>query len=254
MERIEETGFGNIRLIQDTDGFCYGIDAVILADFTCRIRPDFKMAVDLGSGNGIIPFILSHKNKDARFIGVEVQEAAVRLAEKSCALNCLQSRISFVNGDISSLNRMVYEKEDVDVVTCNPPYFARGGGIPPENKGRFIARHETTAEVGDFIKTAADILDGSGDLFMVHRPSRLVDIFCSCREYGLEPKTIRYVIPRAGEIPNIVLIHCVAGGGRELRMMRELPVYGSNGQYSDEIMDIYERKTSETGGPETCLR
>ena len=107
---IEETGFGNIRLIQDTDGFCYGIDAVILADFTCRIRPDFKMAVDLGSGNGIIPFILSHKNKDARFIGVEVQEAAVRLAEKSCALNCLQSRISFVNGDVSSLNRMVYEK------------------------------------------------------------------------------------------------------------------------------------------------
>ena len=252
MERIEDTGFGNIRLIQDTDGFCYGVDAVILADFAYRMRPDFKMAVDLGTGNGIIPFILSHKNADAGFIGIEIQEAAVKLAERSCALNGLQSRMKFVTGDVASLDRKVLGEQEVDVVTCNPPYFARGGGIPPGNEGRFIARHETTADVEAFIKAAAEILGGRGDFFMVHRPSRLVDIFCGCRKYGLEPKTMRYVVPRTGEIPNIVLIHCTAGGGRELRMMKELPVYGPDGRYSDEIMVIYERQISDEGCEGNC--
>ena len=63
MERIENIGFGDLRLIQDSDQFCYGVDAVILADFAAKLNPDMKKAIDLGTGNGIIPFILSHKNK-----------------------------------------------------------------------------------------------------------------------------------------------------------------------------------------------
>ena len=84
-------------------------------------------------------------------------------------------------------------------------------------------------------------MNGKGHFFMVHRPSRLVDIFCSCRRHALEPKDVRFVVPRAGELPNIVLIHCTAGGGKELHMMKELCVYGPDGKYSDEIMKIYER-------------
>lgn len=241
MEQVENIGFGDLKLIQDTDGFRYGIDAVILADFAVSMRPDFGTAVDLGTGNGIIPFILCHKNEKAKIIGIELQESALKLAGRSCAMNSLESRVRFVCGDVSCLDEDIWAGEDVDVVVCNPPYFARGGGLLPENEKRFIARHETTADVGDFIKAAADILRGKGDFFMVHRPSRLVDIFCSCRKYGLEPKDMRYVVPRKGEVPNIVLIHCVAGGGRELKMMKELCVYEADGRYTEEIMRIYER-------------
>ena len=52
MERIENTGFGNIRLIQDPEQFCYGVDAVILADFANSLYPAFKVAADLGTGMG----------------------------------------------------------------------------------------------------------------------------------------------------------------------------------------------------------
>lgn len=242
MKRIENIGFGDLKLVQDTENFRYGIDAVILADFTWKLRRGFRTAVDLGSGTGVIPFILSHKNDMADFIGIELQSDSVRMAEESCRLNCLEDRVRFVNMDIADITKDSLIGVDADVVTCNPPYFAKGGGIPASDPGRFIARHETSAVLDDFIRAAAVLLRGKGDFFLVHRPSRLVDIFCSCRKYGLEPKDIRYVVPRPGEIPNIVLIHCTAGGGRELNMMRELCVYDDKGRYTDEIEKIYERK------------
>ena len=247
MERIENIGFGDMKLVQDTEEFCYGVDAVILADFAYSFCSGFKKAVDLGTGTGIVPFILSHKNRDAEFVGIDVQESSIRMAEKGSLLNSLQERISFVRRDVSDTEDGFFEKLEADMVTCNPPYFAKGGGIPSENMSRFIARHETSAGIEDFVKAAASILKGKGHLFIVHRPSRLVDIFCACRKYGLEPKDIRYVKPRSGEVPNIVLIHCKAGGGRELRIMNELCVYNDDGSYSDEIQRIYERRDNTAG-------
>lgn len=253
MERIENTGFGDIKLIQDPEQFCYGVDAVILADFAHSIYPEFSNAVDLGTGNGIIPFILSHKNKDAGLTGVEVQPEAADMARRSCKINDLEDRVRFIvadilditSGDFFEINNCDIshlQKGEADMVTCNPPYFTKGGAIPSNSKAKFIARHETTAQVEDFIKAANALLKRKGHFFMVHRPSRLADIFYFCRKYGLEPKDLRMVVPKPGEIPNIVLIHCVKGGGRELNVMKELAVYKENGEYSDEIEEIYERK------------
>ncbi len=251
MERIENTGFGNIRLIQDPEQFCYGVDAVILADFADSLYPAFKVAADLGTGNGIIPLILSHKNCDAHITGVEIQPEAADMAMRSCSLNGLEEKINFVVADVGdiadgmlseSIKDLALCEGTMDMVTCNPPYFVKGGAIPSSSKAKFIARHETTAGVEDFIKAAEKLLKRKGHFFMVHRPSRLADIMYYCRKYGLEPKDMRMVVPKPGEAPNIVLIHCIKGGGRELNVMKELSVYNEDGSYSDEIEHIYERK------------
>lgn len=239
MERIENIGFGKLKLIQDPDQFCYGVDAVILADFAAKLNSEMLTAIDLGTGNGIIPFILCHKNKDVSVIGVDVQKEAVDLAKRSCKINNLEDRVTFINTDVLKL---VEEGEALaDTVTCNPPYFIKGGAIPNSNQAKFIARHETTAGVEDFIKSAAGLLKRKGHFFMVHRPSRLADIFYYCRKYGLEPKDMRLVVPKPGQEANIVLIHCIKGGGKELNVMKELAVYDENGDYSREIQMIYER-------------
>lgn len=239
MERIENIGFGELKLIQDPDQFCYGVDAVILADFAAKLNSEMLTAIDLGTGNGIIPFILCHKNKDVSVIGVDVQKEAVDLAKRSCKINNLEDRVTFINTDVLKL---IEEGEALaDTVTCNPPYFIKGGAIPNSNQAKFIARHETTAGVEDFIKAAAGLLKRKGHFFMVHRPSRLADIFYYCRKYGLEPKDMRLVVPKPGQEANIVLIHCIKGGGKELNVMKELAVYDENGDYSREIQMIYER-------------
>ena len=249
MERIEEIGFGGLRLVQDPEGFCYGVDAVILADFANSIYPEFQTAVDLGTGTGIIPFILSHKSPDASVIGVDVQGRCIELAKKGCALNHLEDRISFYQADVLqmelSMEACGLAKGCADMVVCNPPYFAKGGAIPSSTAGKFIARHETTATLEDFVRAAATILNDRGHFFMVHRPSRLVDIFVSCRKNALEPKAMRFVVPRPGEVPNIVLLHCIAGGGRQVKLIKELSIYQADGRYSDEIETIYERSPRE---------
>ena len=248
MERTDNIGFGDLILIQDPEKFSYGIDAVILSDFACSIYPEFKNAVDLGTGNGVIPLILSHKNRNARICGFDIQPDAIDMAVRSCGLNHLEDRLSFKITDISDFCNDRNDLEQgcyigsYDMVTCNPPYFPKGGAIPSSNAAKFIARHETTATVKEFIKAAALLLKQQGHLFMVHRPSRLVDIFYHCRENGLEPKDIRFVVPRSGETPNIVLIHCIKGGGKELKVLKELSVYDETGKYTEEIEKIYERK------------
>lgn len=252
MERIENIGFGDLRLIQDPDQFCYGIDAVILADFASSLYPEFSRAADLGTGNGIIPLILSHKNGSADILGMDVQEEIIEMAERTIRLNGLDERIRFVCKDVSELvdeGNNIANKEDIgfyagscDMVTCNPPYFVKGGAVPSSKQAKFIARHETTATVEEFVKVAAMLLKRQGHFFMVHRPSRLADIFYFCRKYGLEPKDMRLVVPKPQEAPNIVLIHCVKGAGKELRVLKELAVYDVNGGYSEEIEKIYERK------------
>ncbi len=242
-EKIDETGFGAMRLIQAPDEFCYGIDAVLLADFACSFLDKPYSAVDLGTGTGIIPIVMNHKKKARRIDAVEVQHASAARAERSMRLNGLENIISIIEADVKDINKCdagLYAG-CADMVTTNPPYVARGSGLCNGSEARFIARQETTADLDDFVKSASWLIREKGHFCMVHRPSRLADIICSCRKYRLEPKDIRFVSPHKESIPNIVLVHCVKGGGSELNFMKTLHVYDKDGSYSAGVMDIYER-------------
>lgn len=262
--RVENIGFGNLKLKQNPEEFCYGIDAVILADFASGICGNFKAAADLGTGSGVIPFILSHKgeNKSSRIVGIDIQQSCIDMARESCRMNGLTERVRFLRMDVahiaegksaSELFEAGRTKEEsrgffenlswgsFDVVTANPPYVARGSGIANGNMNRFISRQETTAGMEEFAGASARLLKRGGHFFLVHRPSRLADIMYYCRKCSLEPKTLRFVSPRRDEAPNIVLLHCVKGGGKELHVLRNLFVYEENGDYSEEINRIYER-------------
>ena len=233
---MDQIGFSGLKLIQKPEEFCYGVDAVILADFASGKRA--KHIVDLGTGTGIIPLIMSHKT-DAEFIyGIEYQKDSFDRAKRNAEINGLTGRVDFINANVAEFDGL---KEWADVVTSNPPYMVSNGALTNENSAKTIARHETVGSLEDFVKCAAGILKNKGDFYMVHRPSRLVDIFYLCRKYRLEPKEMRLVAPRAGETPNIVLIHCVKNGGAELKILDDLYVYETKGVYSEEIQRIYER-------------
>ena len=235
-ERIDQIGFSDLKLIQKPDEFCYGVDAVILADFASGKKA--KHVVDLGTGTGIIPLIMSHKTDAAFIYGIEYQKDSYDRAKRNVELNGLSDRVDFINANVAEFDGL---KEWADVVTSNPPYMVSNGALTNENSAKTIARHETVGNLEDFVKCAAGILKNKGDFYMVHRPSRLVDIFYLCRKYRLEPKEMRLVAPRERMTPNIVLIHCVKNGGAELKILDELYVYEEQGVYSEEIQRIYER-------------
>lgn len=236
--RTDDIGFGGLRLTQDTDFFCYGTDAVMLADFASSGR--FRNVIDLGTNNGVIPIILSSLSEAEELVGVELQPEAAVLAEKNVSDNGLADRIKIVNADVLDLPGML-PKASFEAVTMNPPYFPMGGGLLTEEQLKRTARHEVTASLSDFVKCAAYLLADRGALYMIHRPSRLADIFSACLSEKLEPKRMRMIVPHAGDQPNLVLLECRKRGGRELKILPELAVYKSDGTYTDEVKSIYRK-------------
>ena len=76
---------------------------------------------------------------------------------------------------------------------------------------------------------------------MVHRPDRLVDILEEMRKEKIEPKEIKFVYPKINEEPNLVLIKGVKNAKSFLKVDKPLYVYDKNGNYTEEILKIYQK-------------
>lgn len=235
-ERIDDLQCKGRRLIQDPARFCFGIDAVLLAGFA-SVRKGEKM-LDLGTGTGIIPILLEAKTEGAAFYGLELQQESAEMAERSVRLNSVAGKITIITGDIKSSGQL-FQRSYFDVVTSNPPYINCGGGLLNEDMPRAISRHELRCTLYDVCHAAGQLLRPAGRFYMVHRPQRLVDILYTLRQCNLEPKTLRFVQPKADKPPNLVLIESVRGGGPQLNVLPPLIIYDSNGGYTPETLEIY---------------
>jgi len=215
MRRVDDLELNGLKLIQDTDMFCFGIDAVMLANFV-NCKKDVKV-VDLCTGNGVIPILLSEKISATEIIGVEIQEKVAELANDNVRLNGLEDKIRILNQDLKTVTEIL-GKSKADVVTCNPPYRTNGCGIQNEADTKAIARHEIFCSLEDVIRVSAELLKPLGKFFMVHRPDRLCDILCCMREYKIEPKVLQFVQHDPISAPTHILIEGVYGAKRYLKV------------------------------------
>ena len=237
-ERIDDLQLKGLRIIQDPKGFCFGIDAVLLADFA-RVRAREKV-VDLGTGTGIIPLLIYGRYEPKEIIGVEIQPRVAEMASRSMELNGLQDRIMVLECDIKNC----YENIGVntaDVVVSNPPYKKGNTGLMSPEEGKAISRHEILIDLDGLIYSAARLLKDKGRLYMVHRPERLKDIILALDKHGFTPKRIRFVHPSYSKAPTMLLIEASKGGGEFLKIEEPLYVYNQDGSYSEEINRIYGR-------------
>jgi len=241
-ERVDDLQCKGLRLIQKEEGFCFGVDAVLLANFA-DVRKNDRV-IDLGTGTGIIPILLAGKTQAASLVGLEIQEQMVEMAQRSVLLNDLQDRVKIVCGDIKDPFKF-FKPASFDVVVTNPPYINRGGGIVNPLDTKAISRHELFCSLEDVIRTSSKLLVPCGRFAMVHKPERLADIIYLMRTWKIEPKYLRFVHPSPYKKPNLLLIRGIKNGNPELKMMEPLYVYDENGNYSDEINRIYGREVKK---------
>lgn len=237
-ERIDDLQLKGLGIIQNPEWFCFGIDAVLLSDFSRIKRKD--RVVDLGTGTGIIPLLLYGKYEPREIIGVEIQEEVAEMAERSLKLNNIDDRIKIFRGDIKDCFKDI-GVNSFDVVTSNPPYKKGDTGILNPGDKKAISRHEILINLDELIFSASRLLKGGGRFYMIHRPERLKDIILGLDKYKLSPKLIRFIHPRAGKRPTMVMIEAVKSGGDFLQIMEPLYVYNNDGSYTEEINRIYGR-------------
>lgn len=235
-ERLDELQRCGFKIIQNPKKFCFGMDAVLLSGFA-RAKTGEKV-LDIGTGTGIIPILMAAKTKGRHFTGLEIQHESAEMAMRSVAYNHLEERISIVEGDIREAGKL-FAPASFDVVTSNPPYMVANHGLVNPDSAKMIARHEICCTLEDIAQQTAKLLKNGGRFYMVHRPFRLAEIFCTLVKYDLEPKRMRLVHPYVDKEPNMVLIEALKGGNSRITCEPPLIVYKEQGVYTEEIYDIY---------------
>ena len=240
-ERLDDLQRNGLQIIQKTDGFCFGMDAVLLSGFAA-VKPG-ERALDLGTGTGIIPLLLSAKTQGEHFSALEIQDEIAEMAERSVKLNHLEEKIEIVHGDIKEASR-IFGAASFDVVTTNPPYMIGEHGLKNEKEALYIARHEALCTLDDILRESAKILKVKGRFYMVHRPFRLPEIMTKMCAYGIEPKRMRLVYPYIDKEPNMVLIEGMKGGNPRMQVEPPLVVYQKDGSYTEELLALYRMSPS----------
>lgn len=235
--RIDDLQINGLKLMQDKNLFCFGTDAVLLANFA-KISKNAEV-LDIGTGNGIIPILLSAKTGAKHITAIEIQEQSYALAVKNVELNNLEDRISVIFGDVKE--KSVLNKQ-FNYITCNPPYKKVGTGIKNPDSPLAIARHELTLTLDDLFLSASRLLMSKGKIAVVHKPERLAEIFYTMNKYKIEPKRVQLVYSdKKSAEPSLVLVEGAKDGGAGLRFEENLYVYDEDGNYTANISDLYNK-------------
>lgn len=244
MQQTDTLLNGN-KIIQDSDGFMFGIDAVLLAAFALDGIKKKDSVIDLCTGTGIVPLLLEKGVPEGvSFTAVEIQEKYADLAKKSLKVNGLTDKIKILQGDIKNACEF-FVKHSFNIVTCNPPYMLCSQGKNNPNDEKAIARHEICCTLVDVCQAADYLLHTHGSFFMIHKASRLPEIFDCLLQHKMEPKRMQLIQPFENEEANLVLVEARKNASKGLIVYPPLIVRQSKGlhknEYTDQINEIYKR-------------
>jgi tRNA1Val (adenine37-N6)-methyltransferase len=237
-ETLDDLTIGGLKILQAKDGYRFSLDPVLLNGFIpsvskCRV-------LDLGTGNGIVPLLLSARGEALSIAGVEIQHEMAERAGRTIELNGLGATIRIVAGDIRALPFAGLDAGSFDVVTANPPYRRPGTGRVAPGNERGMARHELAGGLDDFLRAAGVMLSSGGCFYIVFLAERLTELLAGLTACQLVPKRLRCVHPRADEAARLVLVESRKNGRPGIKVEPPLIIYqGAGRDYTDEVLSMY---------------
>lgn len=236
-ERIDDLSRG-MKIIQSSSTPCFSIDAVLLADFVTGKAK--ARIIELGSGTGVIPLLLTTKIANAQITGIEIIAPMCSQAQRSVALNGLESCIEIIQGDLRTADQYL-GRDIADIVVANPPYYKKGHGRNNQNDIFAAARAEEYCTIDDITLAGSKLLKPWGEMDLIFTADRLAELISSLLAHKLNPEKLRIVQPYRDQNANLVLVAARKGGKGALQVLPSLIVYESKGQYTKEMLDIYGR-------------
>lgn len=235
-ERLCDLQRGGLRVLQRPDGFCFGTDTVLLADFAAVRRRE--RVCDMGTGTGVLPLLLAARAEEAVFDAFEIQPEMAAMAARSVALNGLEARIRVHAADCREAAEII-GYEVCDLVVTNPPYTRAGAGLRSPCEERAIARQDTRCPVGEWMSACARVLRNGGRLSCVFPAPRFLELCDAMRASRVEPKRVRFVVSRQTSAPKLVLTEGIKGGKPGLHVQPVLITHDADGKFTGEMRRIY---------------
>ncbi len=234
-ERIDELFRENMKIIQSREVFSYSVDALLLADFVTLRKRD--SIIDLCSGNGVIPLLLSHRT-DQPIEGLEIQAPLVDMAKRSIALNEKEDQINIVEGDLNDI-KAYFPHSSFDVITVNPPYFTPDQPLKIRDAHAY-ARHELLTTLEQVVSACKHLVKNKGRLFMVHRAERSMEVIHTLMQAGFRVTRTQYVYNAPDSNTALfVLIEAVYHSKAYVKVLPAFYIYDNNSEYSKEMLEVY---------------
>ncbi len=211
--------------------FPLSTDSIALAGFAKL--PKNAQVLDLGSGCGTLGLLLCAKDPGCHVTGVELDQLAHAMALKNAETNGITNRLTSICADIGSIPTFI-KAGSFSCCISNPPYFSAG----PKSKTVPLARRDDLFPLQTLMSAAGWALKYGGDLFVVHRPERLAEVFsCAC-SHGLEPKRLQLLRHRENGEVALVLVQCRKGASPGL-IWEEEALFHSDGTPTPYYRDLY---------------
>jgi len=166
-------------------------DPLLLVDFVLPLN-DNDRVIDLGTGAGIIPFLLASKSPVKQITGVEIDREACSFFERNIAENGLEHRVEAVFADYRGL-KSIYTEGSFSLVVANPPYIKAGAGRVSPEKQRAVARSEVKGTLKELIDISKYLVGKKGRIAFVFPVARLFEMLGEARVAGLKVRRLRFV-------------------------------------------------------------
>ena len=229
----------NLKIIQRSDYFNFSIDSLLISEFV-NIQKNTKKILDLGTGNAAIPLFLSKKTS-AKIYGIEIQEISYNLALRNININSLNEQIYIIYDNMKNYSKY-FNSGFFDIIISNPPFFKinENTNFLNELKQLSIARHEVEINLEELVKIASELVKDRGYFYLVHRADRLSEILNNLLNYRFEAKKIKFCYTTKYKNAKIVLIEAIKNGKSGLTILPPLIINRENGEYTDEVLKMFE--------------
>ena len=204
IEKLDE----KFEIIQKIDGYKYGEDTILLFKLIqdSLNKKNIKL-LDIGTGNGILPILLSNNDFIRELTGIDIQEENIERAKKALKLNKIEKNIQFKCMDIKEYKNSNY----FDIIISNPPYMEDNGKKINENEHKAISRHEIKLSLSEFISNAKRLLKPIGSLYFIHRTHRLVEIVKNFDENNFSIKKIIFIYSTKNNKSSMMFVEAIKG-------------------------------------------
>lgn len=226
----------DILLAEYKNGIRFGTDALLLSHFCGKGR----RGCDLGSGSGVISFLLLSLRKTEKMTGVELTGEYASLSVLNAEKNGFAKSYDCVNCDVLDIKEHI-KAGSMDFAVTNPPYLPSDAGRINDDRLKFSAFHETTSDINGFVSAASYALKYGGSFYCVYRPEYIAKLIYAMESNLISLKRLRYVFPSEGKEPCLVLAEGKKNGKSGTKTEPPLYIYtdGTHKQYTSEMENIY---------------